>query len=146
MDNYIILRVDCSLVNDSPEYATQLSKYAAKHYIKNSDLGVSTFEVIMRIAEFGIALIALPFIGEYINSKRISVKFRGFELTGDIKTVLKDLCRYPEVFDQIRHAYYENDLKTCGNSRYAAKLYAEIESIIKAEENISNSEVSQENG
>ena len=146
MQKYIILKIDSNLAKENPDSIDEVIHHSEKHYSKHSDLGVSFFEVVMTIGEFVVALLSLPFISENINTKKITIKFGGFELAGNVRSILNAICRDPEVLGVLRKAYYNNEVGILGDSQSAVKIYEEIAEFFRIEECMTNANKDASNG
>ena len=57
---YIVLHVDYDTINEDKDFQEALITYSVSSFSNHSDLGIETFEVIMELSQFAVAIIDLP--------------------------------------------------------------------------------------
>ena len=131
MDKYIVLHIVCSIINNNQGFKDSLVARSEKCFLKRSDLAVETFEVIMTLAEFAVAIIALPYIAQFIDRNKITVSFEGYELSDNWKRVIKQICKNPDAKSVFVQALHDHDISVSGNSKNVISFYTEVKQILK---------------
>lgn len=131
MDKYIVLHIDCAVINGNQGFKESLVACSEKCFLKRSDLAIETFEVIMTLAEFAVAIVALPYITQFIDRNKITVNFEGYELTDNWKHVIKQICKNSDARRVFVQALDNHDISVSGNSKNVISFYTEVKQILK---------------
>ena len=126
MEDFIILKINNNGHDDAASFKEELSKYAVDTFVEHSDLAIEFINYVLPVANFAIAFLALPYIAQYIDKRLITVTFGAFELNNNWKSVLKDICKDPEVKADFIKAFNSHTVDYKGKSPYVLKFYSEI--------------------
>lgn len=131
MDKYIVLHIDCSVIDEDQEFKESIIRYSEKCFFKRSDLAMVTFEVIMAIAQFAVACVALPQITRFIDRNKITVSFGGYVFFDDWKRIIEAICKDPEARSIFVQAKDNGDFRTEGNSDNVTSFRRELGQALK---------------
>lgn len=127
MEECVRLHVDCTVDEEMQRYLTEHSE---AHFVKHSDLAVDTVEIIISVAELAIAILALPKVIELIDHNKITVSFAGFEMRGNWRRIIRQICKNPGAKTIFIEAMQTNMLSVQGESRQVLAFYEEIKKAI----------------
>lgn len=131
MEQLIVVSVETSVFKGNNELEKTLISYAVHHDRIHSDLAIETLQLIMDVVEFFAVTISIPLIASFINSKKIIVKFEGFELTGNWKTVLKELCKDTSIKEMFIAELRKKSIDVNGQSASAVAFIMEANKLLE---------------
>ncbi|MBP3651095.1 MAG: hypothetical protein J6K73_15090 [Clostridia bacterium] len=140
---YIVLHVDYDTINEDKDFQEALITYSVSSFSKHSDLGIETFEVIMELAQFAVAIIALPRISQLLEQQRITVSFGGFNMHGNWRKIVRNISNDPEAKDEFIRALHDHKLVITGESQKVLSFHNEMRKVIF--ENCDTESVTEEN-
>lgn len=130
MEEYIILYVRQSDIENNPLLKDVLTKYSTDSFITHSDLAIEIFTVVLSAADLIFSILALPYIVQLIDTGSIVVSFNGFEMKNNWKKVISDICKDPYIKDEFINAFREQEVNIKGQSSKVLRFYSEVKEVL----------------
>lgn len=127
---YVVLHIDYDTVNEDKDFQEALITYSVSSFSKHSDLGIETFEVIMELAQFAVAVIALPRISQLLEQQRITVSFGGFNMHGNWRRIVREISNDPAAKDEFIRAFHDQKLDITGECQKVLSFHSEMKKVI----------------
>ncbi len=133
MKEYIILSIKPDDLDNNPLVKDTLTMYSVNSFVKHSDLAVEVFSAILPVANFVVAILALPYITQLIDEGKIVVSFNGFDMKNNWKKVVRDICKEPSIKDEFINAFRNQKVNIQGKSSNVLRFYNEVKEVLGLE-------------
>lgn len=130
MDTHILLKMDNSIATNNHSVLETLKTYSEASFATHSDLAIETFNIILGVGNFLLAILNSPYIVKLIDSKEMIVSFDGFNVSGSWKEIIKSICNDPYAKEMFIKSYYQHAVSVKGKNSDATNFHREIRALL----------------
>ena len=115
--------------DEKKELIQEIEPFCKEHYTVHSSSGVEVVNMIVGILNLILLLASYPLLIKSFEDKTIAVKFKGFNLSGKPKEIIKRVKENPKMRKELKKAYEKEKLKIKGDIKSVEEFEKKLEEL-----------------